>query len=634
MTTVLKAKKELLATKVSKVVSDTNENLLRVNISKFFTDLEAEIQKALMEYWNDTMLLQGHINLILAPLHEKQREYYELLLSHKLDEFHRGEAKGKRLVKRATKKVAMKAAKPIKFTHNKNTLFGTLQYTEDKLARDTFTASETTLNRVDSNIQKILTDGYRSGAGINEVSRQITERFDQLRTWEATRIARTEIHTAQNMGVMSSYESLGVNYTMWVSAHDARTRRSHLDLDGEIIPFGGTYSNGLAYPGDKSGDIREWINCRCSNAPFVIPPGMMAPSFSPFREEDLIPIETEPTVAEPQQMGNLNSNQDLLGNGDYHKYAETNEQGRELTVYKFENVEIAIEKGSKFTVGDMVEHINALPKELVNASHVKRIDIFATECTVQEHSWGDRVGGLYHSEKQWLRVYKAETKSKEYIKDIFNHEFGHSIDLNKKGVNTLAGTKEYHLIVQADNIHGVENPTKLDKKMYKAPTKYAGESYIREMNGEHSKRRYTEDIAESTALYLSPKSHDKFVKEFPNRAEYFEKKYGKPNFKNIKYEDKGVLQESVKIDYDLKKLEEKYNHRIKEIDNQIELLKETRRTYSKKRRDAIHNNSKEEINYWELETSKVRTEIKQLEKVQENLYDKHHEVFQAIMKKY
>jgi hypothetical protein len=31
-----------------------------------------------------------------------------------------------------------------------------------------------------------------------------------------------------------------------------------------------------------------------------MPAGMMAPSFSPFREEDLIPIETEPTVTEPQ----------------------------------------------------------------------------------------------------------------------------------------------------------------------------------------------------------------------------------------------------------------------------------------------------------------------------------------------
>ena len=289
-------KQELLASQVSRIASDTNENLLRVNLSKFFTDLEHDIQSALLEYWNDHMLLQGQVNLILASIHEKHQEYYELIMKHKLQEFHRAEKLGERLVKRQEQS-AMKAAKPVRFTANKDNLFGTLQYSEDRLAEHTFTASENTLNRVDSNINEILLDGYKSGVGINEVSRQITERFDQLRTWEAKRIARTEIHTAQNMGVMNSYDQLGVEYTQWISAEDSRTRESHVEVDREIIPFGGTYSNGLRFPGDTNGPIEEWINCRCSNAPFVLPVGMMAPSFSPFREEDLVPV---PVVEEPQ----------------------------------------------------------------------------------------------------------------------------------------------------------------------------------------------------------------------------------------------------------------------------------------------------------------------------------------------
>ena len=295
-----KKKQELLASQVSRIASDTNDNLLRVNLSKFFTDLEHEIQSALLEYWNDHMLLQGQVNLILASIHEKHQEYYELIMKHKIQEFHRAEQLGRRLVKRQEQS-AMKATKPVKITANRNNLFGTLDYSEDKLRNMTFTASENTLNRVDSNINEILLDGYRQGVGINEVSRQITERFDQLRTWEAKRIARTEIHTAQNMGVMNSYDSLGVEYTQWIAAGDARTRESHVEIDREIIPIGSTYSNGLAFPGDTSGPIEEWINCRCSNAPFVMPAGMMAPSFSPFREEDLVPIETEPIQTEPEQ---------------------------------------------------------------------------------------------------------------------------------------------------------------------------------------------------------------------------------------------------------------------------------------------------------------------------------------------
>jgi hypothetical protein len=93
------------------------------------------------------------------------------------------------------------------------------------------------------------------------------------------------------MGVMNSYDQLGVEYTQWISASDARVRESHVEIDREIIPFGGTYSNGLRFPGDTSGLIEEWINCRCSNAPFVMPAGMMAPpGMAQFREEDLIPI--------------------------------------------------------------------------------------------------------------------------------------------------------------------------------------------------------------------------------------------------------------------------------------------------------------------------------------------------------
>ena len=300
---VLKAKKELLASKVSNLVSDTNENLLRVNLSKFFTDLEAEIQKALLEYYNDTFMLQGQINLILAPIHEKHQEYFELIMRHKLQEFKRAKQSANRVVKREQKRASLKAAKPVKIIANRDNLFGTLKYSEDRLANNTFTASQNTLNRVDGNINQILTDGYRSGKGINEVGRQITERFDQLRTWEANRIARTEIHTAQNMGIMSSYESLGVEYTQWIAASDDRTRDSHVEIDGEIIPMGETYSNGLQFPGDTSGPIEEWINCRCSNAPFVMPAGMMAPSFSPFKESDLveIPVTEEPQTIEPTQ---------------------------------------------------------------------------------------------------------------------------------------------------------------------------------------------------------------------------------------------------------------------------------------------------------------------------------------------
>jgi len=46
------------------------------------------------------------------------------------------------------------------------------------------------------------------------------------------------------------------------------------------VRVGEPFSNGLYYPGDRSGGdgtIREWINCRCRLVPFLMPEGKMAP---------------------------------------------------------------------------------------------------------------------------------------------------------------------------------------------------------------------------------------------------------------------------------------------------------------------------------------------------------------------
>ena len=515
-TALKKKKQELLASQVSNLVSETNENLLRVNVSKFFTDLEAEIQKALLEYWSDTLLLQGHVNLILAPIHEKHQEYYELLLSHKLSEFKRGVKTGTRLVERAVEKYSMKASKPVKFTYNQNSLFGTLQYTEERLEHETFTASESTLSRVDGDINRILTDGYKSGKGIDVVGRQITERFDQLRTWEAKRIARTEIHTAQNQGIMNSYESLGVEYTQWTATHDARTRVSHMDLDGEIIPFGGVYSNGLKFPGDTGGPIREWVNCRCANAPFVLPVGMMAPSFSPFTESDLIPIKVEPTVTKPQL---------IETERPIKQYTESDEKThRAVNVYEYENHKIVIEKGVDFiTSEEIMEHINTLPKKLTSG-RVK--DIYISDTPTGK-------GGEFDALSRRLTVYRQSDMSKRLVYDNINHELAHSIDIVHIMKDAAHSLKEkYEKIFKEDNKHHTYINKKTGKKRIpkKFPTDYAARAYLKFSKRKNAKNMFMEDFAESTRCYLNPKLHDEFVKNFPNRAEYLESIYGKPKF--------------------------------------------------------------------------------------------------------
>ena len=91
---------------------------------------------------------------------------------------------------------------------------------------------------------------------------------------------------------------MGVEYSMWITAGDDKVRGNderdladHVALNGEITRLGDKFSNGLFYPGEPSGPIEEWINCRCAEAPYNIPYGYMAPPQEQFRESDLIKIK-------------------------------------------------------------------------------------------------------------------------------------------------------------------------------------------------------------------------------------------------------------------------------------------------------------------------------------------------------
>ena len=291
-------KKQVLASQIALKRSANNERQLQQALSQLFKKLSKEVLGNLEEYWSEYQLLQGQINLMVKPIEEAQEEYYHILERYIKREYKLGNQEAQRLVdlamtKQAHKSIFDKLRKAVNIKATRYNLFGTLEEAEEELLTKTFVASQRTIARIGADINAIITQGYTSGKGINVVAQMLQTRFNQLETWEAKRIARTEIHNAHNNAVMKTYETLNVEYTQWIAADDDRTRESHIEVDREIIRIGDTYSNGLQYPGDTSGPIEEWINCRCSNAPYVLPYGMMAPpGREQFREEDLIPIRS------------------------------------------------------------------------------------------------------------------------------------------------------------------------------------------------------------------------------------------------------------------------------------------------------------------------------------------------------
>lgn len=187
----------------------------------------------------------------------------------------------------------LKAIKSL-INFNVTELFGYSDRVYSKLKNQTFKGSTNTMERVNTNINNALSEGYRNGLGNKEIGKNLQKQFTGLKTHEATRIATTEVNSAQSLGAYEQYFIDDQEYHQWLAAGDDRTRLTHSDLNGEIVKVGTPFSNGLLHPGDRNENIKEWINCRCTTVPWICPYNMMVPpGMVRFRESDLIPINND-----------------------------------------------------------------------------------------------------------------------------------------------------------------------------------------------------------------------------------------------------------------------------------------------------------------------------------------------------
>jgi SPP1 gp7 family putative phage head morphogenesis protein len=123
--------------------------------------------------------------------------------------------------------------------------------------------SETTLARV----REVITEARNDGVGVSEISKRIRDDAfgGTITTSRARTIARTETVGALNEGEhLAAIESGVMQSKSWLTQQDARVRESHQSIDGERVPLGARFSNGLLYPGEHGAPPNEVINCRCT----------------------------------------------------------------------------------------------------------------------------------------------------------------------------------------------------------------------------------------------------------------------------------------------------------------------------------------------------------------------------------
>ena len=297
------------------------EDKLTQQVSKYFNQLEKQVQKVVNDNQDlpaDTVAVL--VNVILEDMTTKYRKllYKHLRMTEQLSKRHTKEIitlqQRKRLgqKRRATDNISfkdlpltwlsMKAQTTLDNVLGMNVINPDAPYriqqnkaVKEYLEQNAINASESTRARINKDIQKILTTSETEGIGNKEVAKKIREKFNDLKTWEARRIARTEINAANNL--IAHQELLNdelVDYKMWVATSDNRTRDTHKELNSEITRIGNTFSNGLQYPGDHNGKISEFINCRCRVVAWIpdydkIPPTSM----EHFRESDCLPLPVD-----------------------------------------------------------------------------------------------------------------------------------------------------------------------------------------------------------------------------------------------------------------------------------------------------------------------------------------------------
>lgn len=138
---------------------------------------------------------------------------------------------------------------------------------ESKISRGLYTRLGEDVELLKKKITAQVSRSIAMGITYAQTAKQLAN-YTSIGYNNAIRIARTEGHriqTTAQMDAMHGAKDRGADLVkQWDAALDARTRESHVKVDGEWREIDEKFSNGLRYPGDPHGKAAEVINCRCA----------------------------------------------------------------------------------------------------------------------------------------------------------------------------------------------------------------------------------------------------------------------------------------------------------------------------------------------------------------------------------
>lgn len=117
-------------------------------------------------------------------------------------------------------------------------------------------------------VRRATVTGLQAGMSNEDLKAEV-ERITGFSEARADTIARTETVAAYNGGDYEGAVALGEYGPIeksWLAAHDARTRPSHVEADGQTVPFGEKFTVGgvaMDRPHAPGAPAAEVVNCRC-----------------------------------------------------------------------------------------------------------------------------------------------------------------------------------------------------------------------------------------------------------------------------------------------------------------------------------------------------------------------------------
>lgn len=123
-------------------------------------------------------------------------------------------------------------------------------------------------------VKRAIADVFASDSTIGDLQLAIRDKLPEVegniakafanKEARALAIARTESAGASETARFQQYRADGVAQIQWIAQGDNVVRESHAMVDGDVVPLGSRFANGLMYPHEEGAPANEVVNCRCS----------------------------------------------------------------------------------------------------------------------------------------------------------------------------------------------------------------------------------------------------------------------------------------------------------------------------------------------------------------------------------